>query len=189
MISTILGVLGSGGLGGILGVIGSAFTAFMEYKNKKLAIEEARMNREYDLKEQEAEVKHAEKLAMVEAQKETDLSADENFRASHGTVTALDIEPIHATGFMAGFLLFTEGLRRATRPVLTWYMTFVVTALAVYMTWRLYHLGVDANTEGMIEMLKYIINSTVTVFCTAVTWWFGSRYNRPKFGVGDSKTK
>lgn len=179
MISAILAVLGGGGVGGILGLIGTGINSFMEYKNRKLSIEETKIRREYDLKELEAEAIHAEKLALVRANMETELSADDNFQSSHENDTALEIGRLETGGIMAGFLVFTEGARRITRPALTWYLTSAVTALAGYITYKLYTAGVEASLPEMIEMLKYIVTSTVTVFCMAVSWWFGSRWKGP----------
>lgn len=189
MITGLLSLFSGGAIGTLLGVIGATLQSFIEYKNKKLEMKRELALKALDIKMLDKEVQHAEKLALIGAQQEVETSADHAFTASMRHDAVLDLGEIKTGKWGSRLLVLVEALRRVTRPAITWYLTAVVTSLAIFMTYKLYEVGVDPDTKSMIELLEHIILAKVTLFCTAGSWWFGSRYLRANFGINNTPVK
>lgn len=172
-----------GAAGGLLGLLGSVVTGVLEFKNRKLkAVTDLKM-RELDLKELETEITHAEKLAVIGAQRDIELSADRSFQASQHGDDTITIELAKLGPITRGIMTMAEAFRRVTRPGITW-------ASSAATVWLFTELGVgiaDLTHEEKAELLKTIVVAVVTVASTSTTWWFGQRYMRPKFGGGSDK--
>lgn len=183
----ILGLLGTGGLGpvlsGLSGLIGGWLTKRENRKTLEITnAHEVRMAQvdqkaaEFELQasitlaEKQIDLTRAEgevQMDVAQAQAEADVARDEAAAFSYGIR-----EANKPTGHS-----FVDQFRAVTRPLLTWFLfIFVVTIFGVLQA----KVGniVAEDTELLVKLYVYLVQSTIYLFIMAVSWWFMSRGER-----------
>ncbi len=162
-------VLASGGLGAIVGGVFSWVQKREERKNLELELAHEKEMANIDRLREEADQKHALALAdkgmeqaALEGQIATDV-ADAELREA--TVTAQAMPSGHP---------LIDGVLRFVRPVITLYLLAIVSIIGA----NLHSLtgGLEAlPSEDLFQLYTHIVQQTVFLAVTAVTWWFGAR--------------
>lgn len=184
MLGWIADIFTGGAAGGIIGLLGSGVTAWVEYKNRKLKASTDIQMRKLDIEELEKEIHHAETLKGMEAQRDVEVSADQSFRISQQSEEPLRIELAKLDWFSRFLLVTVETFKRFTRPGITW----MSIGLTIWLFISLDFQVSDLPSDKQADLLQTIVTAIVTVMTTSVTWWFGQRYLRPKFGGGFEKS-
>lgn len=181
------GAVMGGPIGAVLGLVGNGISAFAEYKQRKLANEHTLASRRLDLEEMDKEIAHAQILAGIEAQKETEISADQAFSLSQTTEHDLDIQGVTASPFISFLLGAVEAVRRFTRPGLAWLHTVTVFVMLGVLLSTARDLQIALTADQVSTMIQTVIAAIVTVYTAAALWYYGQRYLRPKFDGGITK--
>lgn len=187
----MLEILGSLFGGGITGVVASIFTKYTEYKNQKRAdaheIKMAEVERETMILEQKGKIKiaveeseAAKDVAETEAEVKGYLADAEMFETSHESDKASYVTgKVKGTVFTTYLFTIVDALRGSVRPLITYYIAFVLTWMAA----KVY--GIANETEGGLSpeqafmLLKQIIAALIYIGTTVILWWFGTRPTKP----------
>lgn len=150
----------SGGLLGVVGSIGSNilgyFKAKQEHKQnievRKLDIVAAGKDHAYAMEQMKAEAEYRNEQLRIEA--ERDLTAAEYgaLEASYKSISAYDGD--------SKLLIIAEFLRRITRPLLTFILVFLTSAI--------YFTSPD-------DQQALIGRAVIAMTATVVSWWFADR--------------
>lgn len=180
----LVGLLGTGGLGtvfsGISGLVGgwltkrenrkmfeltSAHELAMAVQDQKAA--EFELQATIELAERKIDLAQAEgKVAedLIDAQSEADISASDA-RAFASALAADQGSTGHAG---------VDKFRALTRPLITWSLYLFI--LVIF--WVLHsQVGdiVAEDTELLVKLYVYLVQSTIYLFIMSVSWWFASR--------------
>lgn len=157
----------SGGLLGVVGSIGSNilgyFKAKQEHKQnieaRKLDIVAATKEHGYAMEQIKAEAQYRTEQLSIEA--ERDLSA-----AEYSALDASYKSDVVYEGDNT-LLLIAEFMRRITRPLLTFFLVFLTTAI--------YFNSPD-------DQQSLIARSVIAMTATVISWWFADRQIAKKIG-------
>ena len=168
MFETILSILSSGGIGAVVGLIGSFATKYVEFKVLDRKLRNEKELAEIRIRELELEQSHA--LAL--ADKQIDIAQAEG--AIQQDIAAMDAFKESQREVSIKYGTWIDNLRGAMRPIITIFLMIV----SVYLTWKVW-LIVDGlggmERKDVFSLFKYLIESSVFLTITAVTWWFGTR--------------
>jgi hypothetical protein len=151
------------GSGGIVGILGSALGAFV--KNKERAAKAI---------EQAAEREFQKDLLVLKMSSDSNLASWDAMNVTHQSEVALNGQPNYKW-VVAAKTLF--------RPVLTltlWGLVIVQLNMILDGTLTEYALiasdtqAIFSTTE-IVELVRYVLYSTVFAASTATMWWFGER--------------
>jgi hypothetical protein len=182
--SALLDLLGAGGLGtvfsGVSGLVGGWLT---KRENRKLM----ELTNAHELKMAEVDQRTAEfelQASITLADKKIDLAQTEG-QIEEDLINAqahADVARSDSKAFEAGLEAaqkptgypFVDKFRAMTRPLITWSLyIFVVTIF-----WVLHSKvgGIVAeDTELLVKLYVYLVQSIIYLFIMAVSWWFMSR--------------
>lgn len=184
MFGALLGTAGGGVLSGLLGTGLQGLFGWLKQVNQNkqdLAMRQldiTAMEKEYELRTKEAQLKYAADAAHdeSEAKKAESANAAEIQKASYENDKAAYL-PADLSGlprFVKGVLLFMMGLvdflRGIIRPGVTLYLLIVVSLYAGAVLAQTHLTNEEADA-----MLARIVESALFLTETAVTWWFGTR--------------
>lgn len=167
-------------LGGISGVIGSIFGKWMELKYLKEKNSFKLKSKELDLQAMDKE--HAYKVEMEDIQLkkiEEEYMGKAHTEAIKGEARSLfqpldlPMDKTWVTVLVVIFMLPIEALRKATRPVLTWfsvgYVAWLMTELKPF-----YDLSFkDVNAQ--MDLYSLLVNAFVYGFLLCLSFWFCGR--------------
>jgi hypothetical protein len=183
----LLGLLGTGGLGtvlsGVSGLIGGWLT---KRENRKMAeINNAHEVRMADIDLKTAEFEHNAAIAL--ADKQIDLAETEGdieMEIIDATAEA-DVSRLEATAFANGLAQghkptgypWVDKFRALTRPLITWSLYIFVVVIFAVLHMKVGDI-VAADTELLVKLYVYLVQSVIYLFIMAVSWWFMSRGER-----------
>jgi len=202
MFNTILGLFTGGAsplAGGLLGIAGSIVSSWMNFKNKKLDLEEGDKKRGHELamRDKDLQFMQAETTAKIEVQKEATLgkieeldasayaegqkSAGKNMLEGRMLDTLLTIQGWKAyIAFPIAIIIsslfgFVDFLRTFMRPGLTIYHV-ILTSYVTVMAWNIVQeQEVVLTHDEATQILVMVINMILFLTVTCVTWWFSDR--------------
>lgn len=169
--------------GGILGAVGGVAQKWLDYRQQIKMAEmqgiEKDKERAHDLACMQAEAEKAAKITAIQEEGEirvADLSAlQESIKGEAAGATWSTGFSAKLSGFwanLAGMLLVcVDVVRGLTRPGIT--LTLV--AIVGFMFWRVSAQTGALTATDAASIYKDIINMTLFLAATAVSWWFGSR--------------
>ena len=187
-------------IGTVSGFIGTGITSFVNYRMKKLEIEDSKAKREHELNmvRAESEARIAEVQANIQvAQVQTEgailLEEARAFTESQKLGNQKIFESKWVTTLMEradvwrfltvplGVLVcilfaFSDAIQSLMRPLLTLYSA----AVATWVTWRAWEIiqnkGLSAFTlDQAMGQWNTAASVTFTLAVTLITWWFGDR--------------
>lgn len=177
-------LLSGGGIGSALSAITGLVGGYLaKRENRLLMLEtnkhEAKMA-ELDMRADEFQLEASLKIA--QAGIELAQTEGEIEKELLGARSEANVNEIDAQGFAKAMVAaqkptgypFVDKFRAMTRPLLTWILfTFVATIFAVL------HMKVgqiiQADTELLVKLYVYLVQSVIYLFIMAVSWWFMSR--------------
>lgn len=180
----LVGLLGTGGLGpvlsGVSGLIGGWLT---KRENRKMA----EINNAHDLNMAEVDARAAEfefNASISLAEKQIDLTQTEG-DVEQDIIEAqavADVEREEASAFTYGIreatkptgYAFVDKFRALTRPLLTWFLFIFVVVIFGVLQAKVGNI-VAEDTELLVKLYVYLVQSTIYLFIMAVSWWFMSR--------------
>jgi lipopolysaccharide export LptBFGC system permease protein LptF len=150
----------SGGLVGLIGSLGSNILSYFKSKQehkqfvefRKLDIVAAGKDHSYAMEQIKAEAEYRTQQLMIEAERDLSVSEYSALEASYKSDTAYDGD--------SRLLIIAEFLRRITRPLLTFVLVFLTSA--IYFT-----------SQG--DQQELIARAVVALTATALSWWFSDR--------------
>jgi len=181
-------LLGSGIFGTLAGIIGGAITAITNYKMQKLKNEHdlAMLKAETEAMIAEAKANIAVTKAKVEG--EVEIAETKALTASY--------ESLKHDAFKEGYMKYlaeskwtkwwapplvgimfalVDFLKKAARPVLTYYLVGACTWLTI-LVWRIVNKsGVAIEPSFAQEILNQLIVTVTFLTVSCVTWWFCDR--------------
>lgn len=169
--------------GGLFGTVGALVGKWLEARHQRemlrLQIEQRRAERDHELAVMDREAAHAEKLAVVQAERDVQVADLEALSASvaaeaRGAAWSAPWAGRLSGGWaqLAGLLLVAvDVVRGLTRPVITYYLVGLVTAL----TLRAFADAGGLERAQAYHLIAASVDMTLFLACTAVGWWFGSR--------------
>jgi hypothetical protein len=177
-------LFGGGGLGtifsGISGLIGGYLTkrenrlTMIEQNKHELAMADvdARAS-EFELKASIALAKQKLEIAETEGAIERDLietrSMAETERLAGEAFKVGMAEAFKPSGYP-----WVDQLRSATRPIMTWLLYLIVVVIFIVLHLRVGNL-VAENSDLMMKLYVYLVQSIIYLFIMSVSWWFMSR--------------
>ncbi len=183
----IIGAVGSGGFSaifsGISGLVGGYLTkkenrlTMIENNKHELAMAQVdAQNAEFELRASIQIAKNKLQIAQAEGEIEADLIE---------TQSAADIERLAGEAFKEGMkdankptgYPGVDKFRALTRPLITWSLYFFVIVMFGFLQWKVGAL-VAADTDLLIKLYVYLVQSVIYLFIMAVSWWFMSRGER-----------
>jgi len=182
------GLLGSGVFGAITGLAGSAITAYTSYKMQK-------MKNEHELKRIEAETQsmiqeQKAKIKVVEAQTEGEVRKAETealaksyeglskdlFQESYMKyLTESRWARVWAPALVGLLFALVDVLRRAARPVLTYYLVGASTWLTILVWEAVHNTGGALDAAKATALLDQLVMTILYLTVSSVTWWFCDR--------------
>jgi hypothetical protein len=171
--SFLLDLLGAGGLGtvlsGVSGLIGGWLTKRENRKTLELTNAHELNMAEVDQRAAEFELKASIALAKskldqvrVEGETQVDLEAARAFTAGLADANK-------PTGYA-----FVDKFRAMTRPLITW--SLYLFTIVIFWTLHIKVGGIVAeDTELLVKLYVYLVQSVIYLFIMAVSWWFMSR--------------
>ena len=169
--------------GGILGAVGGVFQKWMDYRQQirlaELQGAEKDKERAHDLAVMKMEAEKAASIAAIQEEGEirvADLSAlqesikGEAAGATWSTAWAGKLSGVWA-GIAGMLLVVVDMVRGLTRPGITLFLVLMVAG----MFWQTSKQAGALTTTDAAEIYKTIIDMTLFLASTAVSWWFGSR--------------
>lgn len=182
LITTILGAIGGGG---ITGIIGGVLSHFRDKSVAKLELQKMDMQHKHKMAETQAE----RELMMMEAEKEIRISeiqgeaieAKAHYEAiSEGMKAAKwDVADTKQEGIV---LRFIEGLRRAVRPVASFYSMAVLTVITLWVMRLWEEMGLVMSQEQAFDLSMQMLAAVVYISSTVILWWFSTRGLKIKLG-------
>lgn len=180
----LVGLLGTGGLGtvfsGISGLVGGWLTKRENRKMMELTNAHELNMANVDQKAAEFELQASIHLA----EKKIDLTETEGAveRDLIDAQADADVSAADARAFAEGLrnankptgTPWIDNFRALTRPLITWSLYIFV----VIIFWVLHSKVGDlvaADTELLVKLYVYLVQSTIYLFIMAVSWWFMSR--------------
>lgn len=180
----ILGFLGTGGLGpiisGVTGLVGGWLT---KRENRKLAeIDNAHEVRMAEVDQAAAKFELEATVTLADMQIDLAQTEGEIEQDLIEAQSEADVERLEATAFASGLVEghkptgypFVDKFRAMTRPLITWSL-YIFVAIIFYVL----HLKVGAivaeDTELLVKLYVYLVQSVIYLFIMAVSWWFMSR--------------
>jgi hypothetical protein len=180
----LLGLLGTGGLGpvlsGISGLIGGWLT---KRENRKMAqLEHAHEVQMAQIDQKAAEFELQASLALAEKQIDLTQTEGDVERDIIEAQSVADVERNEAEAFRYGLQEAmkptghsgVDKFRALTRPLITWSLYAFVLAIFVVLHLKVGDL-VAEDTELLIKLYVYLVQSVIYLFIMAVSWWFMSR--------------
>lgn len=157
----------SGGLLGVLGSLGSNILGYFKAKQahkqsievRKLDIVAAGKDHGYAMAQIEAEAKYRTQQLHIEADRDLSIAEVEALKTSYESVKAYEGDN--------SWLIAAEFLRRITRPLLTFILVFLTSAI---------YFGSATDQQSLIA--KAIVAMTAMV----VSWWFADRQIAKQIG-------
>lgn len=163
---SILGLLGAGAAvasGGIFGVLGAAFGAWQKGKQIKLEMEERNHNR-----------LHEKEMFRLQMESKSQEGSWATLEATHeaDAVSALQENYMWVRAIKT---LFRPALTAGLWGAVAWELNLILSgALTTYVDQALSRQAIFTPTE-IVELVRYVVYSTVFSATTATTWWFGER--------------
>lgn len=161
-ISAVTGVLSSSGLGSIIGLAGGLITKHVDLKDKAMDLKFKLNMRNLELKESEQERNHEL------------LVADKNIERAQ-VEGAMKIEALEVGAFTESQKSNkVDGALRFVRPIVTAYL-LIGSSFLFYALWQKIGGLNGIDSADIFELLMLMINATIFLTVTCVSWWFGSR--------------
>jgi len=162
----ILGLLGAGASvasGGIFGFAGAIFSSWQKGKQMKLEMAERGQDRVHE--------KEMFRLNMEAKSQEGSWSA---MTATHEADAAI-AQQENYKWVRAIKTLFRPALTAGLWVAVGWQLTLILSgALTTYVDAAISKQAIFSPTD-IVELVRYIVYSTVFSATTATTWWFGER--------------
>jgi len=162
----ILSLLGAGASvasGGIFGLVGSVFTTWQKGKQIKLQMAERAQDRV-----------HEKEMFRLQMEAKSQEGSWHTLKATHEADTAL-AQQENYKWVRAVKTLFRPALTGGLWGAVAWELNLILTgALTVFVDEAVSKQAVFTPTE-IVELVRYIVYSTVFSATTATTWWFGER--------------
>ena len=172
----ITALLDGGIFGAVTGLLGTGITAYVNFKNRKLDMEEAKRVRDHGLIEIKAETDNSIRLARVVQEGQEEDNDAKSFNRTLNKMKDLfkkeyaDKVPAWLMGYViAPAFAFIDILRASVRPVGTYYFMFLFSAMAV----RTYMDIPEAFDASAIA--NKIAFTIIYLAVMSYTWWFGDR--------------
>ena len=159
----LVNIFTSGGVGAVTGLFGGLVTKHIERKDK--ANERAFLLKKQQNDIDELKLEQLHELSM--ADKEMDRAKIEGgIKIEHAEVGAFS-DSQRTLGNLQGAL-------RWVRPAITGYL-LIVSSILVFVVWDRVDGLNNFSADELTGLLRHMINTTLFLAVTAVTWWFGSR--------------
>jgi hypothetical protein len=160
----ILGLGASAASGGLFGVLGAAFGAWMKHKERQQKAIEQKAEREHELK-----------LIELRMQSTSQEGAWNGLTTSIHAQAELDKHQTNLPLVVAIKSLFRPFLTLSLWVAVGWLMHLVLMgSLQTYLTLASENQTIFSSAE-IVNLVKYVVYSTVFSATTATTWWFGER--------------
>ena len=188
----ILSLFSSAVSGGLSGLIGVGLQQFFAYKQKQQDIEIVKLNLENSLQlakietDRQLQVQQSQADSAIATAKEDTLQAQEQtlvrtFEAAVGndTATYTPIEAFKtdnwATRLGTFMLSAVDALRGVVRPVMTFYLCGLTSAMFFWASALAKEQGVTLDAGQVVALMQQIIATVLYVFTTVSVFWFGGR--------------
>jgi hypothetical protein len=182
--ASIVDAVGAGGFSAIFSGISGLIGGYLTKRENRLLLE---IHNKHELKMAEVDSKQAEfelqatleiaknKLDIAQAEGEIaiDLTNAQRDAAVAGTEAKAFESGLRAAQKPTGFPII-DRFRVATRPLITWSLYIFVITIFILLHQKVGHL-VAQDTELLIRIYVYLIQSVIYLFIMAVSWWFMSR--------------
>lgn len=180
----ILASIFGGGMTGLFGSIVSGILGIFrtKYEIKKL---ESEHQFEIDKMRVESEIMdkeyaHKKDLAVIEAESEMEKSADTLMKASYkhdgATYSGEFTEnAVNKWPWLSIPFILVDFFRGLIRPLMTAYLSIVVTYMYVMANGILNSNGMSFSPEKFFEVYNLITMTILYLATTCVSWWFGDR--------------
>ncbi len=183
----LVDLFGGGGLGtifsGISGIVGGYFTKKIvletkkeEYKHDIAMANIDQKNAEFELRASIQIARQNLEIAQVEGEIENDIIESQQ---------EADVARLEAGAFAAGMKEAqkptghpgVDKFRSLTRPLITWALFIFVVVMFIVLQIKVGAI-VAEDTDLLIKLYVYLVQSIIYLFIMAVSWWFMSRGER-----------
>ncbi len=162
-LTDIIGVGTAAASGGLFGVLGSAFGAWMKAKERKAqAIERA------------AERKHQLDLIGLQMQAKSQGASWDALTTTHQAEIQLNGQENYKS-VIAAKSLFRPVLTLLLWVLTAWELHMLTTGAVNDLLFELQQGQVIFTSSELVDLIRYVVYSTVFSATTATTWWFGER--------------
>jgi hypothetical protein len=175
LITTILGAIGGGG---ITGIVGGLLSHFRDKAAAKLELERMDMQHKHRMAEAQAE----RELMLMEAEKEIRISEVEGAAIEAKAHYEAIGEGLKAAKWDVGdtkqegiILRFIEGMRRAVRPVASFYSMAVLTVITLWVMRLWEEMGLVMTQAQAFDLSMQMLAAVVYISSTVILWWFSTR--------------
>ena len=183
----LVDLFGGGGIGtifsGISGLVGG-------YLTKKINLETMREKYKHEIAMADVDAKQSEfelRATISIAKNKLDIAQAEGEieRELIEASSAADVARSEATAFAEGTKAAqapsgypgVDKFRALTRPLITWLLFAFVVVLFGFLQWKVGDI-VATDTDLLVKLYVYLVQSVIYLFIMAVSWWFMSRGER-----------
>lgn len=184
LITTILGAIGGGG---ITGIVGGILSHFRDKAAAKLELERMALEHQHRMAEAQAErdlmVMEAEKEIRISEVEGAAIEAKAHYEAIGEGLKAAkwDVADTKQEGIV---LRFIEGLRRAVRPVASFYAMAVLTVITLWTMQLWEDMGLVMSQDQAFDLSMQMLAAVVYISSTIILWWFSTRGLKMSVGSG-----
>ena len=186
------GLFGSAVTGGLSGLLGVGLQQFFAYKQKQQDIEMVKLNLENSLQLAKIETdrqlqvqkivadsamtvaKETTQQDLEEAQVKTFVAAIGNDTATYTPLEAFKTDN-WATRLGTFMLSAVDALRGVVRPVMTFYLCGLTSAMFFWASALAKEQGVALDAAQVVALMQQVISTVLYVFTTISVFWFGGR--------------
>jgi len=178
MLDVVTGILGAVGSGGVTGLLGGGLTFLQQKSANKQKLKELELNNKYKKEILELEQAMAKEEQQADIRVEQIEGENERYLADSEAMIASFQHALGDKGDTANegiILRFVEGMRRAVRPIASYYSMAVLTMLTWWMIDLWNSKGLELSNEQAYTISLQLLNATVYLTTTILLWWFSSR--------------
>jgi len=179
----ILDIVGSVLTGGATGLIGVAVQRAADYANKKLDIQKAAQDNQFELEKRKVDLQMTnaewagrEHVAQTEGESAKDVAESNAFAESLKAASIRYSDQVKPTTGQGWLLIVLDTVRGLVRPGLTIYLCAITTV--VYLQARSV-MGTFLSSDQAYELTNTIVRTILYLTTVCVLWWFGTRNKQP----------